>query len=110
MSQPPEEQNPAGENRLVISGEVTEISALRRTPSGVPVLGFKLRHASRQIENDQPRNVECELEAIVIGPCATMTGLGVAGKVKLEGFLAQKSLRNTKPVLHVERIEFFEGN
>ena len=101
----------AGDNRLLITGAVFEMSAMRRTPAGVPVLGFTLTHQSRQIENGLPRDVAVELEAMAMGQLALMAKAAEMGSVvRLEGFLAQKSLRNTRPVLHVESIEFLEGH
>ncbi|MEY3202313.1 MAG: Primosomal replication protein [Pseudomonadota bacterium] len=99
-----------GENRLILSGAVIECSALRRTPAGVAVQGFKLLHQSRQMENGLARDVTVELEAIAVGSLALVAKAAQMGsKVRLEGFLAQKSLRNGRPVLHVEKIEFLEG-
>jgi len=104
-------ESSAGDNRLKISGEVLELSALRRTPAGVPVQGFRFSHQSQQVENGLAREVSVELEAIAIGPLALFARQAVMGtQVRLEGFLAQKSLRNTKPILHVESIEFLEGH
>ena len=74
------------------------------------MLGMRVHHRSRQIENGLPRDVECEIEALAIGSVAEMLkAAGMDHRVRLEGFLAQKSLRNLKPVLHVEKIEFLEG-
>jgi primosomal replication protein N len=107
----PEAESAAGDNRLVISGAVIEMSAMRRTPAGVAVLGFRLSHQSRQIENGLAREVVVELEAIALGDIALIAKAAQMGsQVRLEGFLAQKSLRNVKPVLHVEKIEFLEGH
>jgi primosomal replication protein N len=106
----PQGQDGAQDNRLVLTAQIVEMSALRHTPVGIPVIGLKLRHVSRQVENSLPREVSCEIEAVALGPQAERVRAGAGLTLRLEGFLAQKSQRNTRPVLHIQRIEFIEGN
>lgn len=104
MSETPEQ------NLVRLSGVLVEKSALRHTPTGIPVQGFLLAHSSGQIENALPREVVVELEALALGQVALVLKAADMGvKLVAEGFLAQKSLRNKRPVLHVNRIEFIEG-
>jgi primosomal replication protein N len=71
---------------------------------------FKLRHESQQPEAGSPRKVEAEIGGIAF---AAQAGLLAAAKLntelKLHGFLAAKSKRSKKLVLHVTEIEFIEG-
>jgi primosomal replication protein N len=98
------------ENRLTITGSIIELAQLRHTPAGVPVLNFRVAHASEQIEAGLARKVECELPAVALGQTARlMQGARPGDEVKLTGFLAAKSAKSKQPVLHVERIEFMEG-
>ncbi|HMM54297.1 MAG TPA: primosomal replication protein N [Candidatus Desulfobacillus sp.] len=100
----------APENRLTISGGILELEQLRHTPAGVPVLAFRIAHASERIEAGQQRRVECELPAVALGETALLLrGARPGDGVRLAGFLAAKSLKSRQPVLHVERIEFTEG-
>lgn len=97
-------------NRLVIEGNITEIEALRHTPAGVPMMGFRIAHASEQIEAGRPRKVECELQVVALGQSAIMMGGARPGEgVKLTGFLAAKGNKSRQPVLHIEHVEFLEG-
>jgi len=87
------------------------MEALRHTPAGVPVLEFGLKHASERIEAGKPRSVELEVDAIAFESDArVVAGADLGTGLKVEGFLAAKSRRSRKIVLHVTRIEFVEGN
>ncbi len=100
----------APQNQLSITGSIIELAQLRHTPSGVPVLSFRLAHASEQIEAGLPRKVECELQAVALGQTALLLqGAKPGDGAKLTGFLAAKGSKSKQPVLHVERIEFLEG-
>ena len=94
-----------------MSGTLLERGALRYTPAGVPALEFKLTHQSEQIEAGIPRKVECEISCIALGPAANlMSATKPSDGLKLCGFLAARSLKIKTPVLHVNMIEFLEGN
>lgn len=100
----------AEQNQLTITGNIIELAQLRHTPAGVPVLSFRIAHASEQIEAGLPRKAECELHAVSLGQMAILLrGAKLGDGVKLTGFLAAKSTLSKQPVLHVERIEFLEG-
>lgn len=87
-----------------------ERDALRMTPARVPVVGFKVRHASIQIELDVERNVTCELSALAIGPLAQqIAAMPMGVEMLLEGFLAARSARHQNPVLHVTKFELLEA-
>lgn len=97
-------------NCLVIEGRITEIETLRHTPAGLPMMGFRIAHASEQIEAGRPRKVECELQVVALGQSALMVHGAKPGEgVKLTGFLAAKGSKSRQLVLHVEHIEFLEG-
>ena len=80
------------------------------TPARVPVLGFKIRHASSQLELEVERSVSCEVNAQAIGPLAQQIAAMPMGlTMLLEGFLAARSAKNQSPVLHVQKFELLEG-
>lgn len=84
---------------------------MRYTPAGVPVSEGVLQHSSQQIEADVPRQVECEIAVVALGESARwLEAAPLGGVVKLTGFLAAKSRNSKTPVLHVNSIEFLEGN
>lgn len=93
-------------NKLVLTGEVVQLDALRYTPAGLPLLSFVVRHASEQTEADMKRKVECEVPVIAIGQIAEAAkAIQMASQVKLAGFLAKRSLKSSQLVLHLNAFE-----
>jgi primosomal replication protein N len=98
-------------NRLTLDGSIVEIAQLRYTPAGVPVVNFRIGHASEQIEAGHPRQVEVEMAAVALGQTAQLiSGAKPGERAKFGGFIAAKSIKSKQPVLHVTEIEFLEGN
>jgi primosomal replication protein N len=92
-------------NRCVIDGELFELDVLRYTPAGIPRIGLKLRHVSTQQEAGLSRQVQCVIPAIALGEAAQQAGrLQIGQNVRVEGFLAQRSLRIAQLVLHIDNI------
>jgi primosomal replication protein N len=92
-------------NRCIIDGELIELDALRYTPAGVARVGLKIRHVSSQQEAGTARKVECEIPAISLDKAALAANKLLPGQqVRVEGFLAQRSLRNTQLILHIDNI------
>ncbi len=84
---------------------------MRRTPAGIPVLEFSLAHESIQMESEVERKVHCEMNCVVIGSQAQLLAAVKPGdELKVSGFLAARSLKRRMPILHVNTIEFVEGN
>jgi len=84
---------------------------LRYTPAGVPVSEGVLLHTSEQMEADAKRLVEMEMLVVALGETARwLQAAPLKGTVKITGFLAAKSRNSKMPVLHVNSIEFLEGN
>ena len=83
---------------------------MRYTPSGVPVVEFKLDHDSEQDEAGGRRKVKAEIPAVAFEAQARLiAGAKPGAELKLEGFLGAKGKRSKKLVLHVTNIEFIEG-
>jgi primosomal replication protein N len=84
---------------------------LRYTPAGVPVSEGWLQHSASQIENGTERLVEVEIAVLALGETARwLQAAPLGGTVRITGFLAAKSRTSKMPVLHVNSIEFLEGN
>jgi primosomal replication protein N len=84
---------------------------LRYTPAGVPVSEGWLQHSSSQIESGVERLVEVEVAVVALGENARwLQAAPLGGAVKLTGFLAAKSRNSKAPVLHVNTLEYLEGN
>ena len=89
-----------------MDGQLTELDSLRYTPAGVPRIEMKIRHASTRDEAGTQRQVQCEVPALALGEAAQQAALLKIGQqVKAEGFLAQRSMRSTQLVLHIEKIK-----
>ena len=88
-----------------------ERKALRYTPAGVPVSEGWVRHASSQVEAGLKRQVELEVAVLALGEVAKwLEAAPLGGRLKLTGFLAVRSKSSRSLVLHVNTIEFLEGN
>ena len=93
-------------NRCVINGELLELDVLRYTPAGVPRIGLKIRHVSSQQEAGIARQVQCDIPAVALGEAAQQIGrLQTGQQVRVDGFLAQRSLRIAQLVLHINKIK-----
>ena len=93
-------------NRISLSGIVVEREALRHTPAGIPILSFRIEHASTQVENSVPRQVEVEIDAMAVGELAQqMNQLRNGQKVGVQGFLAKRSRQSSRIILHINEFE-----
>jgi primosomal replication protein N len=93
-------------NEVQLSGEVAAREPLRYSPAGIPILSLELAHRSRQSEGGVPRQVELEIELVAIGPIAVQLDRIAAGqRLTARGFLAKRSRRSRRVVLHVNEFE-----
>jgi primosomal replication protein N len=98
-------------NRIELSGRLQARDAQRYTPAGQPVVEFRLEHESEQYEAGHGRRVSCQVACVALGaPASLLVAAKLGDGLRLKGFLAAKSLKNPTPVLHVNEIEFVEGN
>lgn len=98
-----------GCNRFAVEGELADLDGLRYTPAGLERIALKIRHDSTQREAGMPRRVQCEIPALALGAAAKQaSALRPGQRVRAEGFLAQRSLRSTQLVMHIENITTLE--
>ena len=94
-------------NELQLTASVVREDALRYTPAGLPVLQVWLNHQARQLQGGLERDVGFEIQAVLIGELALQYAGKLTGQtVLISGFIAQRSLRNQRLVLHIESIEW----
>jgi primosomal replication protein N len=75
------------------------------------VIEFRLRHASELPESGATRKVNAEIPAIAFDAEARLlAGAPLERGLQVEGFLAARSRRSKKLVLHATRIEFTQGD
>jgi primosomal replication protein N len=73
----------------------------------VAVLEGFLRHGSRQSAGGFERDVRCEVPVVAIAALALqLTNTAQDCSVTVTGFLAAKSLKNPRLVLHIQHVEF----
>ena len=74
------------------------------------MIEFRVSHQSMQAEAGSERKVECEMPCITLGSTAQIVaGCKPGEALRVEGFLAARSLKTRSVVLHVNTIEFLEG-
>jgi primosomal replication protein N len=88
-------------NEIALTGELTAVEPLRYTPAGIPLLGFKLMHRSRQIEAGLKRQVECEMGGVAMAEVAVAMARWKPGQaVKVNGFINRKNRMSAQLILH----------
>jgi primosomal replication protein N len=76
----------------------------------VAAVEFKLGHQSEQDEAGVRRSIQAEVSAIAFETHARLiAGATLGMNLKVQGFLAAKSKRSKRLILHVTNIEFIEG-
>lgn len=96
-------------NQVVLSGCTAALSPLRRTPAGIPVLDFRIRHGSEQMEAGHARRVEVEVEAVCVGSLAEdIAAVGQGSGARFVGFLAQRRPGDPRIVFHVTEFELLK--
>ncbi|WP_217807013.1 primosomal replication protein N [Andreprevotia lacus] len=94
-------------NRVELTGRLAEMSALRHTPAGTPIVMCVIAHQSLQTENGSNRKVVAEVEAKAIGKTAQAISLLQPGQaLQLSGFIASANLKQPRRlVLHIDEFE-----
>jgi primosomal replication protein N len=96
-------------NEIALTGELSAIDALRYTPAGIPILGFKLLHRSQQFEAGLKRQVECEVNGVAMAEVAvTMSRYKVGGAVQVKGFMNRKNRMSAQLILHATAAQAIE--
>lgn len=94
-------------NRVEISGVLAELESVRYTPSGIPVVQFRVMHESAQQEAGNPRRVVCGIDGIAFEREAKLlSGLKLGVELTVQGFLDRKSRGSGRLVVHATHIEF----
>ena len=92
-------------NRLVLTAQLLERSALRYTPTGLPALDLSLKHESQVSQDGLARQVWFEIRARAIGEITQrVAALELGSTHGFAGFLG--SQRNGRGVVfHVTELE-----
>ncbi len=96
------------QNRVQLSGTLTEREALRYTPAGVAMLGARLSHRSETTEAGHPRQLEFDVALRFAGAVAARADrLQLGESISVDGFLAPRRRQSKSLVVHVT--EFATG-
>jgi primosomal replication protein N len=86
-----------------MNATLIERAAVRFTPAGVPVLDARLRHLSTLTEAGVERVLDFSFDAVALGETATrLAAEQLGGDLELDGFLAPRSKRSTRILVHVQ--------
>jgi primosomal replication protein N len=92
-------------NRVELTGRIVEISTMRYSPSGLPVVELKLEHESTIEDTGIPRKIHLTLRSIAMGNVAeNLIKLPIDSFWTFTGFLV--STKNAKSVVfHIQHIQ-----
>lgn len=97
------------DNAFKLTALLYKVDVLRYTPAGIAVLEVILKHESWQEENGAKCLITFELPAKIVGKSAEIWQYRQGEMVVATGFIAQKSQRNTKPILRIQNIQEYKG-
>jgi primosomal replication protein N len=84
--------------------------ALRYTPAGVAVAEATFRHEGAVVEAGAERDLAFEFAAVAVGPVAMALEREPLGKTfDLEGFVAPRSRRSSRLIVHITEYRSIEG-
>ena len=93
-------------NRVLLTGQIVARESLRYTPAGIPALDLTLEHESVQSEGQLSRTVKATVDAVAIGELAhRMDALQTGRCITVSGFLANRSRRSTRVILHINEFD-----
>jgi len=97
-------------NCIALSGVVSELKEIRRSPSGIAHRRLVLEHRSRQVEAGQPREVTVRIVVELRGNLALESEVWATPGVRLmvQGFLDRSGFRDDESVrlvLHAQDIK-----
>ncbi len=97
-------------NRIELEGTLAERGTLRHTPAGVSVIEFRIAHQSESPEAGARRKVRAEVPALAFESTARLIAAQALGtRIRASGFLCERSHRSKALVMHVNDIEFMQG-
>lgn len=89
-----------------MSAVLLEKNALRFTPAGIAVFEGMFRHESEVYEAGAMRKLEFNFFAVAFADVAIeLDKVQIPSKIHLVGFLAPRSMKTTKLVVHITEFE-----
>lgn len=99
-------------NQLSFNGAIADISVLRYTPAGMPVIELQLEHQSEVEEAGLNRRLHFTMSAVALGDMALQLADTPLGAIlEIQGFIAPLHRSSVRTVLHIQTVEIqFPGN
>ena len=98
-------------NRLRIHATAVAKGALRHTPAGTAVLQLNFQHDGAVIEAGASRKLAFEFSAVAVGAVAQALNREPLGApMMLEGFIAPRTRRTMRLMMHITEYRISEGN
>ena len=98
-------------NRVLLNATLVERTALRYTPAGVAVIEAQLQHQSDTVEAGVNRRLQFAFGAIALGGIAKqLADEGLGSELSLCGFLAPRSRRSARLLVHVQQYSRLAGS
>ena len=103
--------SPQRVNELQLAAAVVQVQNLRYTPAGIPVAELSLRHDGAVHEAGVERQLGFEFPAVAVGPVAIALDREPLGKaLEIAGFIAPKSRRSSRLIVHITEYANSEEN
>ena len=97
-------------NRVQLIAAIAARSDLRYTPAGVGVLELSLAYQGNVAEAGAERTLQFEFDAIAMGEVALrLARIDLGTRLDLTGFLAPRSRRSRRLVLHINEFGLDQG-
>lgn len=98
-------------NRIRLRARLVAREAMRYTPAGMPALDARFRHGGSVIEAGTERSLDFEFDAVALGPVAErLAALPLDADAELDGFVAPRSKRSTRLVVHINEYTRITGD
>ena len=95
-------------NQFRLQATLNQLSAVRYTPVGIPVLELGLHHQSEVIEANLARQLQFAMEAIALGEVALqLADLPLGSELALQGFMAPRRKDSSFLVFHIQQAQAY---
>ena len=97
-------------NRIRLRARLVARDTMRYTPAGLPAIDARFRHSGSVTEAGTERTLDFEFDALALGPVAErLSALPLDAETELDGFVAPRSRRGTRLVVHINEYTRITG-
>ncbi len=89
-------------NLITLEGTLSEREEVRYTPAGLEVFEGLIHYEGQQVQAGVARQLDCDMPIVAFGEMAHQLNAKALGvPLKIQGFLAPRSRRSRRLVIHV---------